>query len=265
MIIFLASLIFFSSHSFACAFNKNIKSVYSLSGPVTLALKDLGLIKSKTLKGVSIFHPVSKTEFGGKFLPGGVFLSHNAIKDFKGSVVFYDESRELTRIFSRYEDIKAIEIKSRSITPLEVMAKLESDLAPYLSRCDLFGLSKKLKQRQEYLKALVPKNMTLLFFLGLIQGEKYPDLLMVNDGIVKWLVQEKLINTYPSELPYVNWSAKIMQTMSGDAVKVGLKDSGNSLETKMNRNGNVVNLTYPGSLIPGSGQVEAMIYLFNNF
>jgi hypothetical protein len=35
-------------------------------------------------------------------------------------------------------------------------------------------------------------------------------------------------------------------------------------EIKIEKNGRVINLTYPGALIPGSGQVEAMIYLFQN-
>lgn len=264
MIIFLASLIFLTSHSFACEFSPKVKSVYSLSGPITLALKDLGLIKSKKLKAVSTFHPVSKKEFSGEFLAGGVFLSHSMIKSFSKSVVFYDESRELTRIFSRYPEVKTIEVKSRTLTPLEVMTSIESELAPYVSGCDLSELSKKIKQRQDYLKTIIPKNLTVLFYLGEIKGNKYPDLLMVNDGIVKWLVGEKLIKTYPSELAYVNWSAKIMQSIPDSAFKIGLKDSGDSLEVKMKREGNAVNLTYPGALIPGTGQIEAMIYLFKN-
>jgi hypothetical protein len=264
MSILLASFILFFSNAFACDFRKDVKSVYSLSGPITLALRDLGLIKNKTLKGVSIFHPISKKEFKGEFLPGGVFLSHNTIKSFNGSLIFYDESRELSRMFSRYKEIHSIEIKSRAVTPLEVMTHLEAQLAPYLVGCDLSGLSKKLKERQDYLKSIAAEKLTMLFFLGAIQNEKYPDLLMVNDGVVKWLVTEKLIKTYPSTLAYVNWSAKIMQELPKDYLKVGIKDSGNSLEEKIEKKDRVINLTYPGALIPGSGQVEAMIYLFKN-
>ncbi len=87
---------------------------------------------------------------------------------------------------------------------------------------------------------------------------------MVNDGVVKWLVDEELIKTYPAPLAYVNWSAKIMQGLPKDSYKVGIKDSGNSLEEKIEKSAQIINLTYPGSLIPGSGQVEAMIYLFKN-
>ena len=264
MSILLASFILFFSNAFACDFRKDIKSVYSLSGPISLALKDLGLIQNKSLKGVSIFHPISKKDFKGEFLPGGVFLSHDTIKNFNGSLIFYDESRELSRIFSRYKGIRSVEIKSRSIKPTEVMTQLEAQLAPYLLGCDLAALAKKLKERQVYLKSLVPKNLTMLFFLGPIHNEKHPDLLIVNDGVVKWLVEEKLIQTYPSTLAYVNWSAKIMQELPKAAFKVGIRDSGNSLDQKIQRKDRSINLTYPGSLIPGSGQVEAMIYLFEN-
>lgn len=265
MITLLLSLIVAVSTSYAsCDFAKEIKSVYSLSGPVTLILKDLDLLKNEKLKGVSVFHPVAKKDFHGVFLPGGVFLSHDTIKGLAGSVLFYDESRELTRIFSRYEGIKAVEIKTRSLTPLEVMQAMEKQLRPYLVGCDLAKLTSHLKSRLEELKILIHKDSTFLFFLGLIQNDKLPELVMVQDGVVKWMIQEKLLKTYPSELGYVNWSARILNNLPKGAFHVGLKDSGSSMDTEIKKNQLIINLTYPGALIPGSGQVEAMIYLFKN-
>lgn len=87
-------------------------------------------------------------------------------------------------------------------------------------------------------------------------------MLMVNDGIVKWMKDEKLIETYPSELPYVNWSPKILNQLPKETYRVGLIDSGHSMETKLEKKNKVINLTYPGALIPGRGQVDAMIYFF---
>jgi len=264
MIILLLSVLFGIPTSFSCDFNQDIKSVYSLSGPVTLVLKELGLLKNPKLKGISVFHPVAKKDFAGSFLPGGVFLSPEAIKGLSGSLLFYDESRELTRIFSRYDKITAIEIKTRSFTPPEVMEAMEKYLNPYLVGCDLVKLTGQLKSSLEDLKKMLPKEIPLLFFLGLIQNNKLPELVMVQDGIVKWMIQEKLIKTYPSELAYVNWSARILNNLPQGTFHIGLKDSGNLMESKIIKNKQVINLTYPGALIPGIGQVEAMVYLFKN-
>lgn len=264
MITLLISLLLGISTAYSCDFAKDIKSVYSLSGPVTLILKDLDLLKNEKLKGVSVFHPMAKKDFHGTFLPGGVFLSHDTIKGLAGSVLFYDESRELTRIFSRYEGIKAVEIKTRSLTPLEVMQAMELQLKPYLIGCDLGKLTSQLKTRLAELKKMTRKDSTFLFFLGLIQNNKFPELVMVQDGVVKWMIQEKLLRTYPSELAYVNWSARIVNNLPKNTFHVGLKDSGSTMDTEIKKHDHIINLTYPGALIPGSGQVEAMIYLFKN-
>lgn len=248
----------------ACEFTAKVKGVYSLAGSVTLALKDLDLIKNPKLKGVSTFHPVDKSTFKGAFLPGGIFLSHKTLSDLSGSVLFYDESRELSRILSRYKDIKKIEVKTRSLTPLQVTQTVEKLLSPYVVGCNLESLSTEIKRKLEILKNSKPQGHHMLFFLGKIQNERLPELLMVNDGIVKWMVQEKLVKTYPSNLGYVNWSSKIMQDLPKETLKIGIKDSGSENVTLVEKKANIVNLTFPGALIPGSGQVDAIIYLFKN-
>lgn len=264
MIVLLLSIFFSISISYSCDFAKRIKSVYSLSGPVTLVLKDLDLLKNLKLRGISVFHPVAQKDFHGVFLPGGVFLSHETIKSLSGSVLFYDESRELSRVLSRYQDIKAIEIKTRSLTPLAVTELMERELAPYLVDCKLDGITSQLKSRLEDLKKMIQKDSTFLFYLGHIQNKKMPELVMAQDGVVKWMIQEKLLKTYPSELSYVNWSARILNNLPLSTMHVGLKDSGNMMITEIKKNGQHINLTYPGALIPGMGQVEAMLYLFKN-
>lgn len=258
----LALSFLFSISTFACDFRPEVKGVYSLAGSATLALRDLGLLQSPKLKGVSVFHPVDKANFKGAFLPGGVFLSHESIKNLSGSLLFFDESRELSRILARYPKIKAVEIKTRSLKPLEVVALMEKTLASYVTSCDLSSMTTKMQTRLSELKALIPKNKTILFFLGSIQNNRLPELLMVEDGIVQWMVDEKLIKTYPSKLAYVNWSSKILNSLPKDVMKVGLKDSGNEMKKGVTISESGTNLTYPGALIPGFGQVEAMIYLF---
>lgn len=261
MPILLLSLLF-ALNSFACDFSKEVKGVYSLSGVTTLLLKDLGLLKNPRLKAISVFHPVSPKEFPGEFLPGGVFLSHDSVKKLNGSVVFYDESRELTKILSRYPGIKAVEVKTRSLTPIEVIRKF-SDLNSYFNNCPLKDQVSKIQQSLIELRSLIVGKPKVLFFLGSFQFGKSPEMLMVQDGVVKWMIEEKLIQTYPSELAYVNWSSKIMNELAGYK-KIGIKDSGKEMKRKIEKSGEGLNLTYPGSLIPGFGQVEAMIYLFKN-
>ncbi|MBA2404203.1 MAG: hypothetical protein H0V66_05480 [Bdellovibrionales bacterium] len=264
MFTLLFSFIFSFSLVQACDFSREVKSVYSLSGSVTLALRDFKLLKNPKLKGISVFHPIAAKDFSGIYLPGGVFLSHDTIKGLSGSLLFYDESRELKRIFSRYPGINAVEIKTRSLAPLQVVEVLEKELRPHLKGCEFSQLTTQLKTQLAELKKIVPKNLSILFLLGLIQNAKLPELVIVQDGVVKWMLEEKLISTYPSELAYVNWSAKILNALPGNTIRVGLKDSGHMMETKLEKKQQVVNLTYPGTFIPGSGQVEAMIYLFKN-
>lgn len=262
MPVFLLSFLF-SVSVLACEFSPETKGVYSLSGTVTLLLKDLGLLNKPQVKAVSVFHPVSKNDFKGEFLPGGVFLSHQSIQKLAGSIVYFDESRELARIFSRYPEIQAIEVKTRSMTPVEAVVSVEKLLLPIVKSCPQ-NQKEKMARKLFQLKSLIKSKPHILFFLGHIQNGKYPELLMVQDGVVKWMVDEKLISTYPSELAYVNWSAKLMNSLPKNAYKVGIKDSGSEMKTELKKSDHVLNLTYPGSLIPGDGQVDAMIYLFKD-
>jgi hypothetical protein len=248
----------------ACDFSPNIKSVYSLSGSVTLNLREFGLLTNKKLLGISVFHPISKKEFGGKRIPGGVFLSHEKIKEFTGAIVFYDESRELKKIFSSYKNIQFVEINTRQKNPLQVQSYLKDKMNPFLSGCQFSKIQLDMEAKLRELKVLANKKETFLFFLGLIRGKKLPEILMVQDGVVKWLSEERLIKTYPSELAYVNWSARVMNHLPENTYRIGLKDSGGNLIQEVEKLDHDINLTYPGGLIPGIGQVDAMIYLFKN-
>jgi hypothetical protein len=261
MIALLINFLIFAA--LGCDFSSEVKAIYSFSGPVTSTLKDLGLLNRPQLKGISLFHPVDTKDFTGQRFAGGVFLSPASLSQLSEGIVFYDESQELRRIFQHYPSIKSLEISSRNLTPLEVDQKIQKILQPWLKNCPL-AENERMKLQLDRLKKLIPAGQTLLFFLGEIRGEKLPEMLMVNDGVIKWMLDEKLIKSYPSELAYVSWSAKIFLSLPPKVLKIGLKDSAGTMKKSFEQKDSYINLTFPGALVPGKGQVEAMIYLFEN-
>lgn len=103
----------------------------------------------------------------------------------------------------------------------------------------------------------------MLFFLGELKQERLPEMIMANDGVVKWLREKNKIITYPTDLAYVNWSAKILNEMNTDkTLMIGLNDPGREKIKNVKKTGQKINLYYPGSLVPGLSQLEAFAYLF---
>lgn len=252
----------------SCDFNESLKTVYSLSGPVTVALKELELLKSKKLKGLSVFHPITADEFQGEILPGGIFLSREHLQKMKGSLIFLDESRELSRMLKSVEGISLEEIQTRGLTPLEVTEQVSKVLKKYLQNCEekILKFQNKSRALASEILLKIPGDLTAVFYLGQIRPPRLPDMAMVNDGIVKWLKIEGRLKTYPSELAYVNWSAKIIQEMPKNTWHIGLVDSGRELKKEVKKlETKKLNFTYPGSLIPGLSQQEAWLYLLNSF
>ncbi len=256
----------FSVQAFGiCHFKSQVKTIYSLSGPITLAMRDLGLLKQGPVKGISIFHPISKNEFTGDVLPGGVFLSHEALSKFHGSLLFYDESRELTKML-RPIKLQSVEVVTRNLVPIEVTLLTVKKLQPFLEDCE-FALAQWVKKTivlEKKLLDAIPQPLNALFFLGAFRGGRRPELLIVNDGVVKWLSLKKKLVTYPSPLAYVNWSARVMASLPKGIWEIGIKDSGQELDKKIIRHPSIshqMTLTYPGSLIPGVSQLEAWLYL----
>jgi hypothetical protein len=260
MIALLINFLIFSS--WGCEFSSD-KKIYSFSGPVTQALEELNLLDKHQLKGISVFHPIAAQKFKGKRFAGGVMLSPASLSELSGGVVFYDESQQLRRMFNQYPTVKSVEVSTRNLTPLQVDESVQKILMPYLSKCSRI-ISEQRKKQLVKLRNLIPHSKTFLFFLGEIKGERVPEMLMVNDGVVKWMLDEKLITSYPSELAYVNWSAKILQSMSSESFQIGLRDSAGQMTKSFAQKGKIINLTFPGALVPGKGQVDAMIYLFEN-
>ena len=110
----------------------------------------------------------------------------------------------------------------------------------------------------EILKRL-PIGLSVVFYLGNFIGGRAPEMVMVNDGVVKWLIEEKKITTYPTELAYVNWSARILKSFPATTMHVAVKDSGRNGEQQIKRSSAGMTLVYPGSLVPGLSQLEAFL------
>lgn len=255
---------FVTSSVFACSF-KDSRRIYSLSGPITVLAKELGLLNH--LKGISTFHPVSKSEFKGEMLPGGIFLSRSKLDEMKGAIIFYDQSQELTKTFKNVSGVEVIEVKTRGLTPEEVLGLTIKLLSPYLKDCEAKITEVKIKSEKLtiVLLKLIPRKLEAVFYIGEIRGSRVPEIAMVEDGIVKWLKRQELLVTYPSELAYVNWSAKVLSQLSHQTWHVGVKDTGGNLVMKVEKKASrQVNLYYPGALVPGITQQEAWIYLLQN-
>lgn len=245
-----------------CEFKSEVTKVFSLSGSTTVLLKELGLLKHSKVKGISVFNPVSAGEFSGKVYPGGIFLSRDSLTEFNDGIVFYDESRELTKILNSMSAINGREIKTRSLSPLQAFDKTLKEVSFYLKDCEDKArmLREKFLGLEEELLKKVPKGLSVVFYLGELRRDRFPEMAIVNDGVVKWLKDKQSIKTYPSTLAYVNWSSRIMQSLPKNTLHVGIKDSGNSGERAIKRSSQKMTLIYPGALAPGLSQLEAFLY-----
>ncbi len=261
-------ILLFSLETFAnCDFKKDVSKVVSLSGSSTVILKELGLLNNSKLQGISVFNPVASSDFQGRIYPGGIFLSHQALSELIGAVIFYDESRDLNKIFKSRSGFVAQEIKTRNLTPLEAIDATLEAVMKFIEGCDSKITSLKNKARSLQLEILkkLPAKLTVVFYLGEFLGGRPPEMVMVNDGVVKWLIAEKRITTYPSGLAYVNWSAKLLKSFPPTTFHLAVKDSGRDGGKKIKRSSTGMTLIYPGSLVPGLSQLEAFNFWANTF
>lgn len=250
----------------SCSFKSQFKKVISLSGPMTILLRETQLLNDPALEGISIFNPISENEFRKKRIPGGIFLSQRTLSEFENALIFYDEGRELRKILSTGRGIQSVEIKTRNKYPIEVVDSLIRTIRPLTNGCDqLLSRFKAnaVRMEMELLKKL-PSSLKVVFYLGRFKNQRPPELVIVNDGVVKKLIQENKIKTYPSELSYVNWSSKIMDTLSKDFIHLGIEDSGSKLMKEIKRSSMKMTLIYPGALVPGFSQLEAFLFWANS-
>ncbi len=256
-------VVFFSKVVFsACDFKPDVKRVVSLSGITTTTLKEVGLLKSPKLQGISIFNPVKKEEFKGEIFPGGIFLSQGLMSKLEGAVVFFDESRELTRIFKSRPKITSSEVRTRNLTPREAINSALSVLDKVLVHCEneKAVLKNKVDVLEKKIISAIPSQTEAIFYLGDFVGQRPPGMVMVQDGIVKWFIQNKILKTYPSDFAYVNWSSKMMNTFSPKTLHVGIVDSGREGKIEIKKSSQRMTFSYPGVLVPGMSQLEAFAY-----
>lgn len=262
MLIFLKFFLIFSIVHAKCEIKKDTKDIISLSGPVTVIFRELELLNHEKLQGISIFNPVHGKEFKGKIYPGGVFLSQSSLRELNGKVVFFDESREMAKNFKSLGNVTAHEIRTRNLLPLESMEKAVNAIKDLLTGCEekIGELRKRATSFQQEILQKTSQSFPIIFYLGELRGERFPEMVMANDGIVKLLREKNKIKTYPSELAYVNWSAKMMKELPSSTLHVGLKDSGMEMTKEIKRSSQRMTLIYPGVLVPGYSQLEAFHY-----
>lgn len=255
-------LLFLNFNIFACELNKQFEYV-SLSGPVTFLLSELGLVEELNLKGISIFSPINKSTYKGKIYGGGLFLSEKEINDFEKKIVFYDSSRELEKYLTKSKASKILEIQTRQLDAVVATQEIVKNLSPYLRNCDekLKDLDLKIKNIKDKLMSFKKSNKTILFYLGKIDKNKKPNLLIVNDGFVKTLRDLNIVSTYPSELSYVNWSPKIIKNLQ-NVIYIGISEGEKFKQETQALD--QFNIMYPGALTPGLSQlylIEKMLGL----
>lgn len=267
MRIFLSLIFLLTSPVFAvCDFKPHVSKVISLAGSSTVVLKELGLLNHKKVQGISLFNPISSDEYSGKTYPGGIFLSRDTMKEFSGAVVFYDEARELRKVFDSYSSIEGREVKTRNLNPDEAVRATLKIIDPYLQGCEekVSSLQQKVKKLMDEILEKIPENFTVVFYLGEFRSERLPETVMAHDGVVKWLKEKQKIKTYPSTLAYVSWSAKIMNELPKETLHVALKDNGREGIKEIKRSSRKMTLIYPGVLVPGVTQLEAFLFLIRS-
>ena len=104
-------LLFYTGSSMSCSLNRPL---ISLSGPITMLLEELGLLTDKNLKGISLFHPVNN--FNGKKYGGGIFLGEKFFQEIGNSIIFYDQSRELNKLFSKKTTMSCLKINFSTVS-----------------------------------------------------------------------------------------------------------------------------------------------------
>jgi hypothetical protein len=267
MRIFLRIFLFILSvNSFAvCQFRPDVKKVISLSGTTTVLLKHLNLLKDKKLQGISVFNPIGPHEFSGTVYPGGIFLSKALLEELRNGIVIFDESRELKKILSAERNITSYEMVTRGQTPDESIATGLKSLKNILANCEeeFEVIDVKAQKLQAEILKKIPPSFSAIFYLGEFSRGRRPEMVIVQDGFVKWLIQQKKLITYPSELAYINWSAKILNALPESTKHVAIKDSGRENIRQIKKSPLGVTLIYPGALVPGLSQLEAFHFLFN--
>lgn len=248
MVFRLFILLLFSTQSFACELKTEL---VSLSGPMTMLLEELDLLKDKKLLAISTFHPITR-ETSARVLVGGLFLSKKELMGYHNKLFFYDSSRDLSRLLENANIKNKVEIESRSKGAFEVLDLTVNILKPHLKNCakplnEISKFSTKIKKALQN-----DKELKLIFFLGKIKN-KLPNYIIANDGFVISLVKYAKLLTYKSELSYVVWSQKELSKYD-DYKKIGVYEA--EIEDMHKVSKLTYNFAVSGVLTPGISQIK---------
>jgi hypothetical protein len=218
-----------------------------------MLLEELELLDG--IEAISTFHPVNNKRITK--LGGGVFLTKKAFKSsLKNKIIFFDQSMEIRRNLSKLTEGSIVEVFTRKLGAFEAYKVSVEILSSFLLGCEgrIIAINNKVNGiRERLLKTKFKRRV--LFYLGEFkENKKDPDLLIVNDGFVKDLVEFGRLKTYPSSLEYVSWSQKILKTLKGSlhlSVTDGFEDH---IEITSLSNEKIA-LKFRGALAPGIRQV----------
>ncbi len=231
----------------------------SLSAPVTSFFEQLQILNDTSLKVISHFHPTKG--FGGERWQGGIYLPVKKIRSIQApTVLFFDQSQELRNLLNQEqvsEKIQAVEIATAQKPLATIFSELKEQLIPYLKNCSwqIKKLENQLAQAEVLYQQVEEKKDKVLFFLGEIKENQYPNKLVNNDLFVSELRKRNLFTAYPADSAYVDWSAKILGQFEAKWF-VGLSDRCSKAEFKTE--GQKLNFCHPRVFIPGIDQVEVM-------
>jgi hypothetical protein len=232
------------------------KKIISFSGPLTTFLEELKLLDDKNLVGISKLTPlITKTKVSR--FAGGIFISKKMLKNYNETLFFYDKSIDLTKTFKRSAVKSYIELDTRDIDPFEVLDYILKKISPHLSNCgkEIQKFKANISKIDRNLKANFTKKK-IVFFLGSItRAKKLPELVISNDGFVKYLRVNKLIDTYKSEFAYVSWSQKELNKLKKTHYLIGVNDSENKTTQVQTISKRYLNILLRGALVPGIRQV----------
>lgn len=238
------------------------EKVYLMSGAAVHYIHQLGILKSERIKGITYYHALPQSS--KKEIAGGIFLSQKFLQNHRHAFFVFDRSQALEKMFKKKSlmRVKTLFFSSVGQTPFEVVRKMATRLRPHLQEGCLEREKKVLQglhHWEQRLKSRVLPTKKLVFFIGKITSTRYPDLAMVRDGFVQWLIENKTLETYPSSAAYISPSSRWMR--KNDFIGIGLAGHQKESIAVSSVGKNKINLLGKNFLIPGYPQLTLLNYV----
>jgi len=226
-------------------------------------VQNLGLEKDKSIKLYSNYFPLNNQQ--AKEVSGGIFISHNVIKESLVDTIFYDKSLELDKSFTRLREVSSFAIDTNGLDPFEAYEHSLTQLKKRLINCN--DEIHSLNQVVSKIKKLRTKKKKVVFFLGEINKDlKLPELVMANDGFVNYLKSNLNYSSYPTELAYLSWSQKIIRKLENEGyLFYGIVASNTERFEVKKISDRHFNIYSHEALIPGLSQIFFMKKFLNSF